>query len=81
MYLIEFERCVVRERNKFCGALAVRLLDPTADDTEPKVIAETVFTGDPGVKISGDQQIAVLKLAHTQPKGTTPCPASTDPNN
>ncbi|MDZ4341193.1 MAG: hypothetical protein U1E51_02000 [Candidatus Binatia bacterium] len=74
MYLIEFERVTTTDTSHAQGrelrdALAVRLLDLADTYAGPQVIAEAIFTGDPGVALTGDQDIAVLKLPLTHPKG------------
>ena len=59
MYLIEFEESEKDGRTY----TAVRILDPTADDTFGKVIAETVYQGTPpGLCFQAGTTFTALRL-------------------
>ena len=57
MLIIEFERCKP-------DAIAVRVLDPTADTPEDRIVAEEIYAGGlpDGLELKRDAVFAALRL-------------------
>lgn len=63
-YIIEFERYGKDSSGNRAKAIIVRLLDPSADDTENKIIAEELYPGGlpEGLSLKADVPFAALRL-------------------